>query len=333
MDRVSNTLDVEIDTQLKIGESIPLLPRKRHRIKKTETVHQGLLEVLDLKYCDGLLHLIAQRNSNLGRVMLPSQQMVYEIRFLKNIKSCRSLINKDPTQDQALKRKIETIYQIKSRNLKNQIWNGIFGSDAVAANFSRSELPIPAQGETGFGATRDAFAQLQRLASLSPDQHWMDKLEFLDAIEGSYKTLNTNRYGSRFLKSLALVTETMEKTATAIDTRLNQKPFCYPGHNSQKRMILSTVFTKFYSQKFQPYLSRIHRNGEAWLSIQAQLFDRFEATPEMAQYFMQALSLTEKDSMWQRYINARDKHTKAWQRILRQCQLMPNTKPQKGRQE
>lgn len=333
MERVSNTIDVDIDTQLTAGESIPLLPRKRHRMKETEEVNQGLIEVLDLKYCDGLLQLIAQRNSNLGRVMQPSQQMLYEIRFIRNIRQCLNLIRQDPAQDEELKERIETIYNIKSQNLKSEIWNGIFGSKEVAANFSRSETPIPTGGEVGFTATYAVFLQFQRLSKLDPEHHDKDPLEFLDDIETSYKTLNTNRYGSRFLKSIALLTETMERTAHAINTRLDQKPFCHPGHQSQKRTILSNVFRKFYSEKFQPYLSRVHRNGEEWLSIQANIFGMLEPTPEMNRYFTQVLSMTNEHGMWQQYIRARDNHTSAWQRILRQCNLMPGGQNEKGRQE
>lgn len=323
MSRVGNTIDVEIDTTLETEGRIPLFPRKRERVQQTEEVRQGLIEVLDLDYCTGMLNLIAQRNSNLGRVMLPSQQMAYEIRFFNNLNSCREKLLRDRSHPSELQDQIEAIYQIKASNLKKEIWNGIYSSDEFAANFSRSEDAIPMKGESGFSATKNAMEIFKQLAAISPTNIQQFNQNNLATLEEQYKTLNSNRYGSRLLKSLDVMTETMERTSKAIHERLDRRPFCFPGHQTQKRDILHNVFVKFYSQQFQPYLSRVHREGEQWRNLNETLINEFEPTPAVKQYYEKTLSLTSDNSLWRRYIEARDAHTKAWQRILGQCDLMP----------
>lgn len=323
MSRVSNTIEQDIDTKLEASDRIPLFPRKRERIKQTEEIRQGLIEVLDLKYCAGMLNLIAQRNSNLGRVMQPSQQMTYEIRFFSNLESCKEKLVQDNSQPPELRQQIDTIYKIKAKNLKKEIWNGIYGADEFAANFSRSEEPIPTEGDSGFSATRSAINAFTLLATISPENAGQFDLSRLSNLEDSYQTLHTNRYGSHLLKSLILLSETMERTSAAIHKRLDKRPFCFPGHRTQKRDILHNVFIKYYSQRFQPYLSRVHREGEQWRSFTEKMIGQFEATPAVQAHYEQTLSLTSETSLWNRYIKARDAHTKAWQRILGQCDLMP----------
>jgi len=323
MSRVSNTIEQDIDTKLEASDRIPLFPRKRERVKQTEEIRQGLIEVLDLKYCAGMLNLIAQRNSNLGRVMQPSQQMAYEIRFFSNLESCKDKLEQDSSQAPELRQQIDTIYRIKANNLKKEIWNGIYGADEFAANFSRSEDAIPTEGESGFSATKKAIDALTALAAISPENAGQFDLTRLSNLEDSYKTLHTNRYGSKLLKSLLLLSDTMERTSAAIHKRLDKRPFCFPGHQTQKRDILHNVFIKYYSQSFQPYLSRVHREGDQWRDFTERMIDQFEPTSAVLTHYEQTLSSTSESSLWNRYINARDAHTKAWQRILGQCNLMP----------
>lgn len=323
MSRVSNTIEQDIDAKLETSDRIPLFPRKRERIKQTEGIRQGLIEVLDLKYCTGMLNLIAQRNSNLGRVMQSSQQMAYEIRFFSNLESCKEKLEQDNSQPQQLRQQIDAIYQIKAKNLKNEIWNGIYGADEFAANFSRSEEAIPTEGESGFGATQSAIDTLIQLAAISTENARQFDLTSLSNLEDSYKTLYTNQYGSRLLKSLLLLSDTMERTSAAIHERLDKRPFCFPGHQTQKRDILHNVFIKYYSQRFQPYLSRVHREGDQWRHFTEKLIGQFEPTPAVLTHHKETFSSTSENSLWNRYIRARDAHTKAWQRILGQCNLMP----------
>jgi len=282
-----------------------------------------MLEVLDLDYCEGLLPLIAQRNSSLGKVMPPSQQMAYEIRFFHRIRDCHIKIQTDLNQEAELKARIREIYEIKQRNLAKEIYNGIYMSDEVAANFSRSEAPLKLEGETGLDASLRALKQFHQLARLPKDKTTWQPPAFLEEIESSFKVLHSNRYGAHFLKSLVMLTQTMDATATAINSKLDKRPFCLAGHRSRRSDILRNVFSKYYSGAFQPYLSKVHRSGQLWLETNQHLAGMLPLPEAVDKYLNETLSLEHPDSLWRQYIRARDAHTQAWQRLLSQCGMMP----------
>lgn len=323
MSRVGNTLDTAIDTPLDVAAQIPLFPRKRERWREIPPLTQGLIEVLDLDYCDGLLPLIAERNSNLGRVMQPSQQMVYEIRFHAAIKQCAAKIEADPVADSELKQRINTILRHKQQYLKDRIWNGTIASDEFAANFSRSEPPLPVDEPLDFSTTLTAIERFIELAQLTDETKPSPPPAYLATIEESYQALQLQRYGARLLHSLSLVTVTLEQTAAGINQRLDQRPFCLPGHHTPKRDILRNVFSRYYAAELQPYLALVQRDAMQWFSLQQMLFAQFKLNPEMQRYYDSVLSEEASGSLWRRYRAALEQHTKAWQRLLTQCELMP----------
>lgn len=323
MSRVENTLETSIDTELDVGDKIPLFPRKRARKQATDELRQGLLEVLDLDYCEGLLHLIAQRNSSLGKVMPPSKQMTYEIRFFQLIRDCHNKIQLDSEQEAELKTRIREIYEIKKRNLAKEIYNGIYMSEEIAGNFSRSEAPIALEGDTGLDASIRVVEQFLLLAQLPSNETDWQAPTFLNEIENSFKVLYSNRYGGQLLKSLVLLTESMNATADGINAKLDSRPFCLPGHRNPRTDILRNVFAKYYSGTFQPYLSKVHRSGQIWLETNQKLAAALPLPLAMDAYFNETLSLEHPNSLWQQYIRARDRHTQAWQRLLSQCGMMP----------
>lgn len=323
MSRVSNTLDIDINDDLDVAGQIPQFPRKRERWRDIPPLTQGVIEVLDLNYCEGVIRLIAERNSNLGRVMQPSQQMTYEIRFYDAIRQCNGKIATEPAADPELKQRIAAIFQHKHHYLSDSIWNGIIGSDELAANFSRSEPPLPLEKPLDLESSLKAIERFSELAALPNDSPDNITPAYLDTIEESYQALHLQRYGARVMKSLILVTVTMENTAIAINQRLDQRPFCLSGHHTPKRDILRNVFSRYYAGQLQPYLAQVHRGAVPWFDAQRTLFSHFSLPEPIQIYFDQTLSEQVPDSLWRRYKRAIEQHTKAWQRLLAQCDMMP----------
>ena len=126
--RVSNVLETEISTDT-TQNTLPNFPQKRDRIIPTPDIRQSLWEVLDFRKCD-MLSIISERNSSLGKVMAASQKMRYELRFINALRQCKeklaAIIEPDESQ-QAFKVRLETIYQTKKANLRDEIWNGSGG--------------------------------------------------------------------------------------------------------------------------------------------------------------------------------------------------------------
>lgn len=98
-DSMSNVLETDIALDFNDAlQTIPAFPEKRQRTLTTPDIREGMLEVWDFKQC-GMMHLIAERNSSLGKVMLPSQKMRYELRFMAALQTCLTELRAIATPD------------------------------------------------------------------------------------------------------------------------------------------------------------------------------------------------------------------------------------------
>ena len=96
----------------------PALPERRERMLPTTDIREGMLDVWDFQQC-GMMNLIADRNSTLGKVRLPSQKMIYELRFMASLQPCRDKMTavKKPTQrEQKFIQRLNAIYRITQQS-------------------------------------------------------------------------------------------------------------------------------------------------------------------------------------------------------------------------
>ena len=326
--RVANSLDSDAELNLDIQLQLPAYPRRRERIQPVTDLRQGLIEVLNLRHCQ-LINLIAERNSSLGKVMPPSRQLVYEIRLIFRLGSCRQSLRMSQTEtDPQLLRQVEEIFQIKKINFEAALWNGLFTSEAMERNFSLSEPPLSLTGDDGFSQSRQALLTFNRLAALNndltlPQRGWAEP-DYLDQLEPHYQALSTLRFGSRWLRSIYLVTYTLNHTASVIEQRLKQRPLCFNKKATPQALIVKNVFNKYYAGELQPYMARADREGREWLQLNHRLLQNFNYIPAAMQRYQRQI-INPDGPLWQNYTSARERHTKAWQQLLSQCNLMPGT--------
>ena len=107
---------------------------------------------------------IAFRNSPLGRMMLPAQELAYNHRFMKAANQCEGQL--DPKLDEQLKK----VIKFKQKQWPSLHWNAVWGGTPFAKFFS---LSWPRGYKIKSFDTLDE-AQLAWLAKLSPQ--YQDKL-------------------------------------------------------------------------------------------------------------------------------------------------------------
>ena len=322
--RVSRVLEVDINLDLsEAALAIPALPQRRERLLPTTEIREGVLDVWDFEQC-GMMNLIAERNSSLGKVMAPSQKMRYEIRFIQALQNCQAqmqaIAEPDKKQREFIQR-LDDIYAIKQANFPAELWNGLYTSEEISQQFALGKAPLPLQ-DTGFGHIQRALEQLHSLAQLS-EQNTITPPQWLSDIEDVYFTFYRTDYGAQFLTGLVMLTQTLDRTATAIEQRMQQSPFCPKGHQPRRATILFNVFRKYYAGEVQPYMALIQREGQQWLTLHHAIMDTLPPPPAMQRYRAQVLALDTADSLWQQWQAASQRHTDAWQAILGQCDLMP----------
>lgn len=306
---------------------LPTFPQKRDRTYLTTDLRQGLWEVLDFRQCD-MLGIISERNSLLGKVMLPSQKMRYELRFVNALQQCKKTIQTMEGPDQeldAFKDRLDEILTLKHNNLPLEVWNGIYASAEISKHFKTSAIPFSnkASGvDSEHVSVHTATQKFHHLATLASSKT-IELPNWLDNIEADYAALYRSDMGPQLLRSISLLTSHLTNVADAIDQRLSRKPFCFKDHQPPRAAVLNNVFRKYYVEQVQPYMATVEQNAKLWFETHAAIIQKLPATPGMKSYADQVFSLENSNSLWSRWITARDHHTKAWQTILGQCNMMP----------
>lgn len=321
--RVANAIDYPVDLQL--DATIPAYPRTRERWLEVEELREGVVDVFDLRRC-GLMELIGERNSSLGKLALPSQRLLYELRFLPPLRQCIDTLASQAVRDEdeeVLLKRLQEIEQVKRQQLPRVLSNAIFNSNEMEIQFSRSHPPLSTTQAGQITALLPVLEQFEHLVALSQTPQWQLP-QWSDRLEQHYGTLYAQPFGAPWLKSLTLLTQTLDQTAAAIEARLQQRPICFNNRPNNRARIIHSVFTGWYADQLQPLMSALHRSGTEWRKGLEPLYTHLPVTPALDAYFSATLS-DQEDSLWQQYIKARDRHTTAWQRLLGQCGMMPGS--------
>ncbi len=319
--RVGNAIDQDIDLQL--SDTLPSYPARRDRLLEVVDIREGMLDALDLRRC-GLLTLIGERNSSLGKLAGFSQRLIYEIRFLPPLRACieslesQVALNED---EQELLERLLSIHRIKQQNLPRVLANAVFNTEEMEQQFALGATPASQEQLNRFTLIDPALQRLAYLSELTRQHDWAVPKD-IDRLEDSYHQLYLTPFGAEWLKSLSYLTQTLNQTAESIEKRLARRPLCFNRKPTPQARIIRNVFEQYYAAQLQPWMSAVHRSGQRWHDFWQEITLLLPMTPELEGYF--ADTLLSNESLWAQYIQARDRHTRSWQRLLGQCGLMPS---------
>lgn len=318
--RTGNAIDVDVDLQLHpTAELYPPLAPRRERLAELIEIREGLLELLDLRHCD-LMQLVSDRNTSLGRVAKPSQRLIYELKVLPALNECIAKLG-DQADKQELVTKLRTYAQTKQANFAPLLFNALYQTDEMESHFSFGQPALP-PGDQGYLAPLvDSLERFAALAELNQQERWQTP-EFTERLEESYEALYRSDFGGRWLTSMALLTQTLEQTSSALEERLAGRPICFNKRQNNQSKILWNVFLKFYVAELQPYIAQVEREGRAWSQLHWEILNPLQAVRQ-TELILPLLVTAEASPVWGRYLQARKRHTEAWQRLLEQCDLRP----------
>jgi len=318
--RTSNAIDIDIDLQLKPAAELysPLAPR-RERLADVPEIREGLLDLIDLRHCN-LMQLVSERNTSLGRVAKPSQRLIYELKILPEINRCLSALSDDEEKAE-LRAKLESYAQTKRQGFAPLLLNAIYNTDEMEQHFSLGQPPLSPQDQGYLAPLVESLERFGLLAQLSQQHNWQTP-EFTESLETDYETLYRTDFGARWISSMALLTQTLNQASAGIEQRLEGRPICFNRKQNSKSEILWNVFVKFYVGELQPYIAQVEREGKEWSRLNRVILQPLSEIPEtrlVAVYF----ETDENSPLWGPYLQARQRHTTAWQTLLEQCDLRP----------
>ncbi|QNH03935.1 DUF3080 domain-containing protein [Pseudomonas sp. B11D7D] len=289
------------------------LPARRERILELPELRIGLLDlVIDARRCPHLQQLISQRNSSLGKQLMPSQRLGYEGDLLRAIDNCLPHLQ----DDSSLKPALQRLANDKRQQLPAVFWNALNGSPEFEhyLRFADQALPVDAQEDS---AALDALQRLAHIGAALPAQ----LPPSAEQLEPLYFALYASEQGGQLITSLASLRHTLDAGSELLEQRQQQRPLCPLGQATPRGRILQNIFVKFYAGGLQPYLARVDQRGQQWQAALLQL-QGIEGIPTGTREHLLRLA-GEQDSLWQDFRTATARHVKAWQTLLNSCGLAP----------
>lgn len=317
LERVARVLDapwVQFDSH---SLSQYRLGHRRDRMLPVAVAQISMLELLvESRRCQTLQQSVSQRNSSLGKVMPWSHRLAADGELIQALDDCIDVIQDDPARESLLA-DLRSIAASKREELPVVFWNALNASSEFEyyLRFAASPLSVSASTMSDQPAI-DALQQLTAIGQALPDQLPPSR----PVLQAHFQALQLSERGSELIHSLARLTHMLEQ-ATAMLGSKRAQTLCPLGQPTQRSQILLNVFVTFYAGEIQPYLAQVQRLGQPWqqsLDALAQVRD----IPADTQTYLHTLVGAE-NSLWARYQQQLDAHSKAWQHVLGQCQLRP----------
>ena len=328
--RISRVTDQEIVADTDNADSLQLPPLKL-RSYPLPDIRMKALDALDLLKCPALSQTVARRNSSLGKQMLPSQRLNYEKELINRLSDCIRFVTDSGGKPETVKL-LREIALKKVMQLPAVRWNALFTDTELTRQLSGSGKLLSLSGDNGRQGSLEA---LHYLAAYLPDNS-LEKPYTQAILEQHLQQLLASRYSGQLLASAQQLIQTLNQASWLLETRLEKRPVCPQGRMTPVAQRLQNVFRLFYAGDsanddsandygIQPFLAQVHRQGKEWRAALARVLRQLPPapTPEMQDYLDSILSEHHQNSQWLALERATARHTRAWQKLLSQCGLMP----------
>jgi len=262
--------------------------------------------------------VVGERNSVMGKVMQPINQLRYEIRFIRAAEACLPQVD-----DEELTEALESAIESKRDSLPLAVWNATWGTEEVERQFTLSKgyYPVAEAGNPASDLVRD-LQQLNRQV----EAILADKLELsLENLGQVHQRWQADVLAGQTINSARLLISTLNAGTELLGTRLEGRPLCLNGLPNNQAEIVQNFFLSIYIGKIQPYMSDVSRARDSLIAGFAELARQQQAVmPEsFTPWYQRHLAADTKNSLWQELDQAMMRHTRLWQDLLGQCGLRP----------
>lgn len=314
-ERLGRVLDVEWPAAL--PQTLEY-PSRRTLAAPQPALGIDLLDWVAMLDCP-LNEAIGFRNSALGKVMGPSQQWLYETRFLQWGPDCVQRLETHGERD--LARRLDDILASKRKALPGVAWNALWAGPEYQALLSTrgSALPDGFQAEDGRALALALTRQAEWAAAGSAVT-----AEWASQLEASLQALMAYAWIGPTLRDLERATAELKALNVGIAQRLEGRPLCPSGRPTEQARILRNVLHQIFVTRIQVRLAPRQQAYQLWLTpLQANL-ETFEArpvsVPEFERFATRYLRTGEgglSDDLHQ----ALQQHARLWSQLLAACGL------------
>jgi hypothetical protein len=320
LSRMANVAEVDSPPRQPLPP-LPDYPRPRDLRLPEADLRVGFGTYLSLGQCH-LLGEISARNSSLGRVQAASTRLLYELRFYRQLKHCLRELEQSPERDADFHTRLKAIEISKRSNLPSVFWNATFASPEFRTLLNTAADPL-ARGQ--LLPTADIVGALGLLSRIGRTLETdMATLELAE-LEPHYYALQAGKVVGPLLRGMVESRDYLVRGTGLLEAVARENRLCPGGHKTQRGEYLFNVFRKFYIGEVQPYLSLLHRTARPLIEGLDELLHAqgVEPPPAFVEFYAATLNPAATGSLWQTFNEDIARHTRAWQTVLKQCDLMP----------
>jgi len=276
------------------------LPLPEHRV--------DVLDYLELRHC-GLMELISQRNSALGKLQADSLRLSHELAFIRRARTC---LQAQTLDDPELVKVMSQVVADKEAALPALYWNVLTASEEIRRFFSQSP-------SASVGDTSAALQSLQRLSHTLVEHKQSGAVTPLD-LEPLLETLARNQAGGHLLRRMALSLRELERGNRLLEG-IDPQRLCPRNQASTRARRLRNVLDNVWGPKVQKALAEGRRQRQSLTDSVQQMNGLLDSPPAPFTRWQQ--HYFGPDGVESRMKRALERHVTLWQERLRACGLMP----------
>ncbi|GAA3580689.1 DUF3080 domain-containing protein [Marinobacter sp. CA1] len=293
------------------------MPRRRARLLELPELDIGMLDFLSLYGCE-LQVVVGERNSIMGRMMQPLNQLRYEQRFLRAAKACLPQLERDD-----LKQAVQQAIDGKTDSLGIAAWNATWGGEAIEPLLTQAKGPLPL---TGSGPeVAQLAADLNQWNAILAALLAGDLNVSLQPASEMQQRWQSNHAAGQLIRSALLVTTRLDDATRLLQQRIDGRPLCLDGKVNPKARNAEGLLVTVFAGEVQPYLAQVRQRRDQLLEPLAQMATLQSAVmpPAFRQWHQRVLDPQHPDGLWRAFDQAIVEHARSWQRLLEQCGLAP----------
>ncbi|WP_039977308.1 DUF3080 domain-containing protein [Vibrio jasicida] len=243
--RLANVLDTS-ESELEASPAVTI-PDKRELFQELPRLSLGLLESYQLRQC-GLFNLLAEKNSQLGKVQDAFYDFDYQTNLLRTLNGCMSDY---PLSDEE-NTKLNGLYDQKWHHLTVHLDNMLLTSDAMRKQLTGSEW-LPLKSKDQVAHVRDAFLALDEM--YQTPYRALSRLPDVTIVNYQEEIEKTRLVG-RLYYTLIDATHWLEQTTHMLEAN-QDKIICGANRDTTQFRYLRNVFQTIYVAEVQPYMAYV----------------------------------------------------------------------------
>ncbi|MGR5444883.1 DUF3080 domain-containing protein [Vibrio jasicida] len=241
--RLANVLDTS-ESELEASPAVTI-PDKRELFQELPRLSLGLLESYQLRQC-GLFNLLAEKNSQLGKVQDAFYDFDYQTNLLRTLNGC---LSDYPLSDEE-NTKLNGLYDQKWHHLTVHLDNMLLTSDAMRKQLTGSEW-LPLESKDQVAHVRDAFLALDEM--YQTPYRTLSRLPDVTIVNYQEEIEKTRLVG-RLYYTLIDATHWLEQTTHMLEAN-QDKIICGANRDTTQFRYLRNVFQTIYVAEVQPYMA------------------------------------------------------------------------------